>query len=327
MRPSTTDLPLLPLLTLLVAATVRVGAAGAADDASPRFTVPVTASGPVVFVAYGDTRFTRREGVANAFARRALVEGIAREHPLAVLIGGDLVYQGSDPDDYEVYRSETAPWTGAQIPVFAALGNHEFKGCGRRAPDRCLENWWQAMAPLAVRPYRWYSVSIGPSLLVLILDSDSSLKPGSAQHNWLEEQIANADPGVRFILIALHYPPVRDPLIPRAKDEKEIARYLARNAGRLRQRVVVVGSHVHNYERYFRDDVTYLVSGGGGAKPVPSLRMFGERSQLRTAVNYHYIRFTLQDDRLQGTMVRFDPSTPDANAWSEPDHFEVSAKN
>lgn len=316
----------LPLLALLAVATPRVGAASA-GDAPPRFTVPVAVAGPLVFVAYGDTRFTQREGVVNAFARRALVEGIAREHPVAVLIGGDLVYQGSEPDDYELYRNETSSWKREQIPVFAALGNHEFKGCRIKAPDPCLENWWNALTPLAVRPYRWYSLSIGPSLLALILDSGSSLKPGSTQHAWLEEQIANADPGVRFILIVLHYPPVRDPLIPRAKDEKEIARYLARNAGRLRQRVIVVGSHVHNYERYFRDGVTYLVSGGGGAKPVPSLRMFGEQSQLRTSVNYHYIRFTLEGERLKGTMVRFDASTPDVNAWSEPDHFEVSAKD
>jgi hypothetical protein len=87
-----------------------------------------------------------------------------------------------------------------------------------------------------------------------------------------------------------------------------------------------VGSHVHNYERYSRDNVTYLVSGGGGAKPFPVFRMFGEQSKLRTRVNFHYLRFVLDGERLSGTMVRFDALGHAGDPWSEPDHFELSAK-
>src|SRR5947208_891892 len=102
--------------------------------------------------------------------------------------------------------------------------------------------------------------------------------------------------------------PARRALVGRIARENPAAipRYRSRNAGALRARVVVVGSHVHNYERYERDGVTYLVSGGGGAQPVPALRMFGELSRLTTAVNFHYLRFTLDAERLTGTMVRFD---------------------
>src|SRR5579859_2493676 len=61
----------------------------------PRFDVPrVQADAPLTFVVYGDTRFTARSKVANAEARRALVGKIAAEHPAAILIGGDLVYDG-----------------------------------------------------------------------------------------------------------------------------------------------------------------------------------------------------------------------------------------
>jgi len=88
----------------------------------------------------------------------------------------------------------------------------------------------------------------------------------------------------------------------------------------------VVGSHVHNYERYSRDGVTYLVSGGGGAKPIPVPRLFGEQSRLKTSVNFHYLRFVLEDERLTGTMVRFEASARAGDPWTEPDHFEVNAK-
>src|SRR3984885_5813530 len=85
-------------------------------DAPPRLEVPVAdPSAPLTFIAYGDTRFTRREGVANAVARRALVARMASEKPAAIFIGGDLVYEGSSPEDYETYKTDTAAWSQAKI--------------------------------------------------------------------------------------------------------------------------------------------------------------------------------------------------------------------
>lgn len=308
-------------------ATAALPTSASESAEAPRFEVPARDDGyALTFVVYGDTRFTRHEGVVNAPARRALVDKIAAENPAAILIGGDLVYEGDTPDDYETYRSETQQWASRKIPVFPALGNHEFRGCTDDV-SACLENWWNTFTSL--RPYRWYSVTIGETLRVVMLDSDAHLRPGSEQRTWFEQQIssANTDPRIKFILIMLHYPPVRDPFYPTMLDEKEVARYLAKRAHALRVQVVVVGSHVHNYERYSRDGVTYLVSGGGGAKPVPAARMFGELSKLRTSVNYHYIRFSLESDRLSGTMVRFEAADSSADPWSEPDRFEVKAKN
>ena len=293
----------------------------------PRLDVPLAdPNAPLTFIAYGDTRFTQRDGVANAVARRALVAKMASEAPVAIVIGGDLVYEGSALEDYETYKSETAAWSQAKIPIFPALGNHEFQGCDKDLSP-CLENWWRAAAPSGVRAFRWYSVTLGPHVLILVLDSDSALKPGSEQRTWFEQQVTHAGSQTEFVFVVLHYPPVRDPIFPRAKDEKEIARYLSKHIRSLHARVVVVGSHIHNYERFRRDDVTYLVSGGGGAKPVPVLRLFGELSKLDTAVNFHYLRFRLENGNLQGTMVRFDPNSAAQTAWTEPDRFEVKAKD
>jgi hypothetical protein len=311
------------LFGLLVASSI---VHAAVETGPPRFSVPAAAGGgPLTFVVYGDTRYTQRTGVANTQARRALAQRIAQEKPAAIFIGGDLIYQGSDPADYDTYSSETSEWSRQRIPVFPALGNHEFRGC-EHDQTPCLDNWWNTFGQL--KGNRWYSVTVGSNLLALVLDSDAALKRGSPQRAWLEEQIEGADPHIQFILIVLHFPPVRDPVYPSARDEKEVARYLSgkQKSGSLRAQVVVVGSHVHNYERYRKDGVTYLVSGGGGAKPHPAFRMFGELSQLRTSVNFHYVRFLLQDGLLTGTMVRFDADERRADPWTEPDRFEIRAR-
>jgi acid phosphatase type 7 len=316
-----------PLIKISVLSILQMLAIRTLADTPPRLEVAIAdPSAPLTFIAYGDTRFTQRDGVANAVARRALVARMASEKPAAIFIGGDLVYEGSNPEDYEIYRSETAVWSQAKIPIFPALGNHEFRGCDKDL-NPCLVNWWRAAAPSGVRSFRWYSVTLGPKILVLLLDSDSSLKPGSEQRIWFEEQMTHAGSRMKFVFVVLHYPPVRDPIFPRAKDEREIARYLSKHTRPLQARVVVVSSHIHNYERFRRDDVTYLVSGGGGAKRVPVLRLFGELSKLDTSENFHYIRFRLAGGDLQGTMVRFDPERNGETAWTEPDRFEVKGRD
>src|ERR1700722_16320978 len=145
------------LIKISVFAILQALAIRALADVPPRLEVAVAdPSAPLTFIAYGDTRFTQRDGVANAVARRALVARMASEKPAAIFIGGDLVFDGSNPKDYETYRTETAVWSQAKIPIFPALGNHEFRGCDQDLSP-CLVNWWRAAAPSEVRAFRWYS--------------------------------------------------------------------------------------------------------------------------------------------------------------------------
>jgi len=45
--------------------------------------------------------------------------------------------------------------------------------------------------------------------------------------------------------------------------------YLENLAPKLHARIIVCAGHIHNYERFSQHGVIYLVSGGGGASPVP----------------------------------------------------------
>src|SRR5436309_1717505 len=162
---------------------------------------------PLTVIVYGDMRFTdpSNHGAANPDARQALVARIALEKPDAVLVNGDVPWNGGDKADYAVYQNETAVWRTNRLRVYPALGNHEFSGC---KVQQCLENWWTAFPEL--RDRRWYSVTLGRQLYVIALDSDTSLLPGSAQRQWLETQLASLSTSILFVVISLHHPPMAD---------------------------------------------------------------------------------------------------------------------
>ena len=304
------------------------------NSAPPRPTGPTltVAEGdlptPVTVIAYGDMRFTdpTNHTATNPSARRALVTRITLEKPDAVLLSGDVPWRGGNIDDYSVYLRETEVWRTNRLRIYPALGNHEFGGC---QVEQCLENWWTAFPQL--RDHRWYSVALGKQLYAIALDSDASLLPGSDQRLWLEAQLSSLATSVRFVLITMHHPPVAD--IQRIlyvdhnprPNEIALADFLTSAAGTSRAKFLVIAGHIHNYERFLRDDVAYLVSGGGGAQPYPVERTPSDLYQESSFPNFHYVKLVLEGDTLKGTMYRLDTvaATP---SWEARDTFQLRAK-
>jgi hypothetical protein len=114
---------------------------------------------------------------------------------------------------------------------------------------------------------------------------------------------------------------------PDRSNERALARYLKSIAARSPARFIVCSGHVHNYERFERDSVVYLVSGGGGAKPFAVFRGRADRYRKPGFPNFHYIRFELQGEHLTAEMVRLeDYNEPSPHTWATKDRFELWAK-
>ena len=284
-------------------------------------------SQPLHIIVYGDIRFTdpKETAATNPKVRRWLVDKIAAEKPGAVLLSGDVPWRGGQANDYAVYRSETQSWRDAHLRIYPALGNHELIG----VEPQCLENWWSAFPELRGR--RWYSVQLGNSVYVLNLDSNSSLMPDSEQIAYVRSQFGTLPQTVRFVFFNLHHPPVVD--VQANEDanhngrpnEKALADFLAKAPEKSRVRFIVAAGHVHNYERFFRDDIVYLVSGGGGAKPYPIVRTADDLYQDSVFPNYHYLRFVENGDKMEATMIRVADPDASSPSWEEKDHFEIRA--
>ena len=278
-------------------------------------------------IAYGDMRFTNpAEKVAtNPTVRTWLVEKIASEKPTAIVISGDVPYVGERAADYAEFHKETEPWRVADIPVYPALGNHEWRG----DPAKCLENWWTEFPTL--RGKRWYEMEIGAKIVVLSLDSEAPLTLGSEQIKWVEQQLVNLKKPVRFVIFNLHHPPVADiekgagaSHNPRP-NEIALAEYLTSAPQNKRVRFIVNAGHIHNYERFYRNGTIYLVSGGGGAAPVPVTRDEHDLYKGTEYPNYHYMKFVLKGKKLDAEMIRLADPQAVKPRWEVKDRFQISA--
>ena len=283
---------------------------------------------PLTVITYGDQRFTDPANVrqTDPRMRKWLVNQIASEHPAALLMNGDVPLAGDVANDYSVYQAETKPWRDLHLRVFPSLGNHEWHG----DPQQALENWWNAFPEFRNR--RWYSAQVGSRVYILALDSGASLAPDSDQARWIEKQVAGLPASIDFVLITLHHPPVADiqkhievDHNPRP-NEIALRDYLSKASRTTHATFLVSAGHIHNYERSVVDGVTYLVSGGGGAPPYFVERTAEDLYKSILFPNYHYVKFTIEKDRMRGEMFRVVNPEAETLTVELKDRFDVAVK-
>ena len=295
-----------------------------------------------VFVMYGDMRFTDWRFARNAsspWARRALVEKIGSEKPDALFLTGDVPFQGAEMSDYTVFRDETNVWTERGLRVYPVLGNHEFYSHDFLSHQaRGLANWWRTFP--ALKGLRWYSVQLGPRVYALCLDSNfGALKTGSAQRAWIDRQLAHLPDSIDYVFFILHHAEMGDHLETYGHRVgaagHDLDAYLQRVQPRFHAQFIEVSGHVHNYGRFERNGVVYLISGGGGAHPVFFHRQSDDQftgkdlmNDGRPLPNYHYLKFELGADRFKVTMVRIkNPlAAPEKPKWDTPDKFSIGTR-
>jgi Icc-related predicted phosphoesterase len=279
---------------------------------------------PFSLIAYGDLRTTDPSNhlVADPARRQALIARIASEKPDLVLINGDLVYKGGNPADWQEFDKETRPWREAQIKILPVVGNHDTSG------DPDLQNYFQEFPKLEGR--RWYSVRYG-NVLLLTLDSESDHAPGSPQWNWINQELDHVPAEVRFIIFSMHHPPYTqssDHMFggghSARESEKLLAQLFETKQKQLGARIIAIAGHVHNYERYDRNGVMYIVSGGGGASPYAVQRQPGDFYN-QPGPTYHYCKVTVDRDKLKLEMLKLELANGQF-VFNGRDSFEITVQ-
>lgn len=303
------------LKRLLLIFVLSAGAAFAQQP--PELNIGV--STPFKFVAYGDMRFADPgdHNAGDEARREALINKIADENPAFVVISGDLVVSG-DEKNWNFWDKHTQIWREQKIPVLPTFGNHDVRG------ERASDNYFQRFPDL--RGSRWYRARAG-NVLVISLDSTGD-GVGGQQMTWLKQQLDNIPSDVDFVLFNFHHPPyTKSHDMPNGghsarRQEQELASLFEARQQTTRARFIVFSGHVHNYERYERAGVHYIVSGGGGAKPY-SIARTPDDHYRDEGPTYHYCLLDVDKGKLSFSMYKLEMDGNKAK-FTKRDSFELS---
>jgi len=297
-------------------------------DPKPTFVYSqFAATDPLRLIAYGDMRFatpTLTHGT-NPRVRKWLAEKVGAERPQALLLTGDMPYVGAAPNDWEVFQQETASWRTAGFPVFPTLGNHEVYFQVKAGVENYMRNF------PGIEGHRFYSAVLGP---VEVISMDMNL-PGdwqSDQTRWFAAQLEHIPQTVEFVMILYHMPWVADTqsqFIANVPSPQGLAlrNLLEAHLSRVRAKVIVFSGHIHNYERFERHGVEYVVTGGGGAQPYRLLYRGSHDLYRDTGFPvFNYVTLEVKDHHLHGVMWKV--VDPDAETLTvEPkDSFDIQAR-
>jgi hypothetical protein len=293
----------------------------------PTLTFPAfDPSKPLRIVAYGDMRFADPSIVkgTNPRIRRWLAERVAQENPGILLLTGDMPFTGSQATDWQDFQIETAPWRTQNILTLPTPGNHEMRNDPVKGNQNYLDNF------PAINRHRYYSALAG-NIEVISLDMNSPTGRGSDEARWFVDQLEHIPSQVQFLFILYHLPWIAD------QQSKFVADLPSRGTIQLREmlearlpkihaQVVVFNGHIHNYERFERKGVEYIVTGGGGAEPYPLLfRGDADLYKDESFPVYHYLTLDIANGVLSATMWKVkDPDAPVLSVEAM-DHFTLKA--
>lgn len=197
--------------------------------------------------------------VANTDAPMATLASLA---PDVVVHGGDLVYQ-SHPFDTWVETSRALAELTAMAPFANCVGNHEFEEMDE--VEVMFDRLYQGQGDSGSG--RHFAFTYGP-VRFIVYDTESARYGYDAevegQDAWLEAELqrASADADIQVICVGMHRPMytlskywVDNP----AERDARHALFVTYGVD------LVFCGHMHGYEHFEVDGITYIVDGGGGA--------------------------------------------------------------
>lgn len=205
---------------------------------------------------YGDTR-------TQVDIHHSIIPEIIGHNPQIVFHTGDLNTHGKAQSEYDEFLLIISP---IKAPFYPAKGNHE------KDTQLFLANF-----PI-LQGNTYYSVE-HDSLLFIVLDTSISLRPTSAQHDWLLQKLESTS---LPIIVIQHHPILTS---GHHGDELWLSSFLPAMFQQYNVKAVFCG-HEHNYEHLYHVGIHYVVTGGGGA-PLRDLKEKSPHS-LKFEKIHHY---------------------------------------
>lgn len=242
---------------------VVVLAACSTPQAAPSYVLPWFSVRPRPVVGIlGDTQRTSLLEVwreRNDRQREVLLRQLAKQRPDVLIHLGDMVFYGSDHDDWDYFDRMMEPARRAGISVLPILGNHEYFGVDDIMQEHVRLRFGDA-------PLRWSSVVIDSVAYVLLNTNyrEIGLDVMEQQRQWYTrtmQQFERAD-SVLFIVVCGHHPPYTNSTV--VDDDELLQQYFLPAYMLSRKTAAWFSGHAHAYEHFYIDWKHFVVSGGGG---------------------------------------------------------------
>ncbi len=202
------------------------------------------------FLAIGDTN----PGLGHT---AGVLANVLPEKPQFTLHGGDIEYYDSGLETWASWFPVMQPMLSAGA-FFPAIGNHESEKSTELA-DYALRFFGGAGFDGGETYYRFETGGVH----FFSLNTEESIGQGSAQATWLEAKLAEVEqtPGFRFSVVFFHRP-----LITCGDTDGNAPARAFLEPIFLEHKVpLILGAHMHGYERFELDNgLTYITTAGGG---------------------------------------------------------------
>jgi hypothetical protein len=183
-------------------------------------------------------------------------------------------------------------WGPFKAMTYPAPGNHEYNGSSSAAG---YKQYWGARVQTGTS--LWYSWNMG-SWHFISLDSEVPMTSGSAQYNWLQQDLAaNKSNGTRKGLLAYWHHPLYTSTRAGSTDQLDVVKLL-----RTYNCDIILQGHDHAYERFDKlagatntadpNGIRHFVIGTGGRGLYP-LGTVKPNSQVRIHNQWGVVKFTL----------------------------------
>ncbi len=244
------------------------GTAGESDKIRPfnHNTLGKSGNHPLELAVIGDLQRTSLPEILinreqNDLEREGIVESVSKEDINSVILLGDLIFEGSNENEWSRFDHLISPISGKGIPLFSIMGNHEYWGRNRSALVYVASRF-----PQITGRQSWYCIE-SDSICLVFLDSNyGSLgdKKWNKELKWLKNKLSESDKNnsVKGVIVFLHHPPYSNGLI--IGDDEKLKEDLVPIFYSSRKTVAMISGHAHTYERFINNGKTFIISGGGG---------------------------------------------------------------
>ena len=227
-------------------------------DADPtargRFCTARAPGDPVRFLSIGDTNPLLGDSTKNVLAQTL------PKNPDFVVHGGDIEYYESTLETWAAWFPIMDPMLrqGAFLP---AIGNHEDE---KQNPGELAQYTYRFFGGAGFDGNDAYYRFESGGVWFFSIDTEQPIDPASVQGQWLVSELADASkkPGYRFSVVFMHRPLLT---CGDTGDNPAATQYyepIFKQYGV----PLVIQAHMHGYERFEYNGITYVTSAGGGGR-------------------------------------------------------------